>query len=70
MGPVPAFLLEIKKIRRLLCESVHAEVIARDGAEGALDAGPSACAPLISTKLDAHDEAEEGLRCKASGLHP
>jgi hypothetical protein len=46
------------------------EVIARDGAKGVLDAWPPAHAPLISVMLDAHDGAEGGLRCEASGLHP
>jgi hypothetical protein len=49
---------------------MHAEVIARDGAKGVLDTGPLACTPLISTELDVHDDAEESLRCEASGLHP
>jgi hypothetical protein len=49
---------------------MHAEVIALDGAEGVFNTGPLACVPLISMKLDAHDAAEEGLRCEAFGLHP
>jgi hypothetical protein len=55
---------------RLVCESIHVEVIARDGAKGVLDAWPPAHAPLISVMLDAHDGAEGGLRCEASDLHP
>jgi hypothetical protein len=49
---------------------MHAEVIALDGAEGVFNARPSARVPLISVKLDTCDDAEEGLRCEASGLHP
>jgi hypothetical protein len=49
---------------------MHAEVIALDGAEGVFNARPSARVPLISVKLDTCDDAEEGLRCAASGLHP
>jgi hypothetical protein len=69
-SPIPAFLPEIKKIRKLLRESMHAEVIARDDAQGVFDTGPLACAPLISTELDVRDDAEESLRCEASDLHP
>jgi hypothetical protein len=56
-------------IWRLVCESLHTEVIALDGAKGVFDAGPSACVPLISAKLDVCDDAE-GLRCEATGLNP
>jgi hypothetical protein len=57
-------------IRRLVHESMHAEVITLDGAGGVFNAGPPACVSLIFVKLDARDDAEEGLRCEASGLHP
>jgi hypothetical protein len=51
---------------------MYAEASSRNGAEGVLDVGPPACAPLISVKLDARDGAEGGggLRCEATGLHP
>jgi hypothetical protein len=39
---------------------MYAEASSRNGAEGVLDAGPPACAPLISVKLDVRDGAEGG----------
>jgi hypothetical protein len=54
----------------LIRESIHAEVITSDGAEGVLGAWPPTYTPLISVMLDARDGGEGGLRCEASGLHP
>jgi hypothetical protein len=39
---------------------MYAEASSRNGAEGVLDVGSPACAPLISVKLDARDGAEGG----------
>jgi hypothetical protein len=50
------------KIRRLVHESMHMEIITPDGAEGAFDAWPRTCIPSSSAKLSAHDDAEGAFR--------
>jgi hypothetical protein len=61
-------------MRRLVRELMQAEVIAPNGAEGAFDAGPLACVPLIHAKVnacsDAEGPSERGLRPASPTVAP
>jgi hypothetical protein len=46
------------KRRRLVHESIHAELKVADGAEGAFGIGPPACIPLVHAELNMCDGAE------------
>jgi hypothetical protein len=57
-------------MRRLVRELMQAEVIAPNGAEGAFDAGPLACVPLIHAKVNACSDAKGALRARPPACIP